>query len=256
MPRYTMYSVTWHYRVFHVDVDVDRYVLARAGVQATEDVEQGLTQDDFDMYYEVWERFDETATQYIHLSRLSEFVEALEEPLKLPAPNRFRLIALDIQICAGNRVHCIDILDALTKNFLGTPLDTTEMVDLKKTGPERRDYVPVSSTLRRQRQNYCAIIIQNAWREYLKRQGRPYPPHRAPVIICGPPTAAANAAESHDARARSTSSTDDKSNRGLSDGLRKVIRLQLSVITQPTATAAVSTSSPAPATAPAALDAQ
>lgn len=62
-------------------------------VQATEDVQQGLTQDDFDMYYEVWERFDETATQYIHLSRLSEFVDALEEPLKLPAPNRFRLIA-------------------------------------------------------------------------------------------------------------------------------------------------------------------
>jgi len=229
-------------------------VLARAGVQATEDVEQGLTQDDFDMYYEVWERFDETATQYIHLSRLSEFVEALEEPLKLSAPNRFRLIALDIPICDGDRVHCIDILDALTKNFLGTPLDTTEMVDLKKSGPERRDYVPVSSTLRRQRQNYCAIIIQNAWREYLKRQGRPHPPRRAPVIICGPPTAAANAAE--DARARSTSSTDDKSNRGLSDGLRKVIRLQLSVITHPTATAAASTSPPAPATAPAALDAQ
>ena len=224
-------------------------------VQATEDVEQGLTQDDFDMYYEVWERFDETATQYIHLSRLTEFVDALEEPLKLPLPNRFRLIALDIPICDGDRVHCIDILDALTKNFLGTPLDTTEMVDLKKSGPERRDYVPVSSTLRRQRQNYCTIIIQNAWREYLKRQGRPYPPHRAPVIICGPPTAAVNASKPNDVPGRSASSTDDnKGNRGLSDGLRKVIRLQLSVITHPST--AASLSPPAPATAPAALDAQ
>jgi len=224
------------------------------GVQATEDVEQGLTQDDFDMYYEVWERFDETATQYIHLSRLSEFVDALEEPLKLPAPNRFRLIALDIPICDGDRMHCIDILDALTKNFLGTPLDTTEMVDLKKSGPERRDYVPVSSTLRLQRQNYCAIIIQNVWREYLKRHGRPHPPRRAPVIVCGPPTAAVDAGVPDDHHVRRRTSPGDKSNRGLSDGLRKVIRLQLSVIAHPgsTATAAVST---APATAPPAFNA-
>ena len=219
-------------------------------------MEQGLTQDDFDMYYEVWERFDETATQYIHLSRLSEFVEALEEPLKLPSPNRFRLIALDIPICDGDRMHCIDILDALTKNFLGTPLDTTEMVDLKKSGLKRRDYTPVSSTLRRQRQNYCAIVIQNAWREYLRRQGRPYPPRRAPVVVCGPPTVTVAAAEAGASQARRVVSVDDKSNRRLSDGLRKVIRLQLSVIPHPAATAAVSTSPQAPATAPAAFNAQ
>lgn len=214
-------------------------------------MEQGLTQDDFDMYYEVWERFDEAATQYIHLSRLSEFVDALEEPLKLTAPNRFRLIALDIPICDGDRVHCIDILDALTKNFLGTPLDTTEMVDLKKSGPERRDYVPVSSTLRRQRQNYCAIIIQNAWREYLKRHGRPYPPRRVPVTVCGPLTTCVISGDVGDAHKLST---DDKSNRGLSDGLRKVIRLQLSVIAPPVATASIADSSLfVPATAPAGI---
>jgi len=28
-------------------------------LQATEDVQQGLTQDDIDMYYEIWERYDE-----------------------------------------------------------------------------------------------------------------------------------------------------------------------------------------------------
>ena len=42
--------------------------------QATEDVQQGLTQDDFDMYYETWEKFDEAATQYIPLSALSSSV--------------------------------------------------------------------------------------------------------------------------------------------------------------------------------------
>ena len=45
--------------------------------QATEDVQQGLTQDDFDMYYEVWERFDEKATQYIPLDRYPLFYRYL-----------------------------------------------------------------------------------------------------------------------------------------------------------------------------------
>jgi len=64
--------------------------------QATEDVQQGLTQDDFDMYYETWEKFDEAATQYIPLSALSEFVDTLEEPLRLPAPNLYKLVSLNI----------------------------------------------------------------------------------------------------------------------------------------------------------------
>ena len=82
-------------------------------MQATEDVQQGLTQDDFDMYYETWEKFDEAATQYIPLSALSEFVDTLEEPLRLPAPNLYKLVSLNIPICDGDRVHCVDILDAL-----------------------------------------------------------------------------------------------------------------------------------------------
>jgi len=81
-------------------------------------VQQGLTQDDFDMYYEIWELFDEKASQYIPLERLSEFVDRLEEPLRIALPNHYRLVLLDIPICDDDRVHCVDILDALTKNFL------------------------------------------------------------------------------------------------------------------------------------------
>src|SRR2546426_356365 len=66
--------------------------------QATEDVQQGLTQDDFDMYYEIWEKFDEDATQFIQFSRLSEFLDALETPLRIPAPNFFKLVTLNIPL--------------------------------------------------------------------------------------------------------------------------------------------------------------
>lgn len=33
--------------------------------QATEDVQEGLTDDDYDMYYEIWQQFDPDGSQYI-----------------------------------------------------------------------------------------------------------------------------------------------------------------------------------------------
>jgi len=144
---------------------------ARVLIQATEDVQKGLTQDDFDMYYEVWEMFDETCTQFLPLSRLSEFVDTLEEPLRLPAPNYCKLITLDIPIYEGDVVHCIDVLDALAQNYLGTTRDVTgELGDLKK-GPERARYRLATSTMMRRREEYCARIIQTAWRQ-LVLEGR------------------------------------------------------------------------------------
>lgn len=38
--------------------------------QATEDVQEGLTDDDYDMYYEIWQQFDPDGTQYIRYSSL------------------------------------------------------------------------------------------------------------------------------------------------------------------------------------------
>ena len=131
--------------------------------QATEDVQQGLTQDDFDMYYEVWERYDTEATTYIDLSVLEEFCDALDEPLRLPAPNYLKIATLDIPICKDEKVHCVDILDALTKNFLGT---TGEIEADIKAGPEKVNYYPVSSTLARQREIWAAKKIAKMWREY------------------------------------------------------------------------------------------
>jgi hypothetical protein len=67
-----------------------------------------------------WQKFDPHGTEFIQYSQLSEFVESLEEPLGIPKPNRLKLISMDLTICERERVHCVDILDALTKNFLGT----------------------------------------------------------------------------------------------------------------------------------------
>ena len=67
-----------------------------------------------------WERFDEDASGYIRLDQLSDFLDNLEPPLGIPVPNYFSIIHLDIPICDGDQVHCVDILDSLAKNYLGT----------------------------------------------------------------------------------------------------------------------------------------
>ncbi|KAL1421885.1 hypothetical protein MTO96_022598 [Rhipicephalus appendiculatus] len=136
---------------------------------ATEDVQEGLTDDDYDMYYEIWQQFDPKGTQYVAYSNLTNFVNALEEPLQIPKPNKYKLIALDIPICKDDMVYCVDILDALTRDFFARkghaieePPEITETV----IHLDRPGYEPVSSTLWRQREEYCARVIQRAWRRY------------------------------------------------------------------------------------------
>ena len=163
------YLVTYLVISFLVVINMYIAVILENFSQATEDVQQGITQDDFDMYYEIWEKFDEKATEYIPLDRLSEFVDALEEPLRLPSPNHYKLVSLNIPICKGEKVHCVDILDALTKNFLGTTGEPVDLGDVHK-GPERHDYEPISSTFKRQREIACARTIQRMWRDFVVKK--------------------------------------------------------------------------------------
>ena len=133
-------------------------------------MQQGLTQDDFDMYYEVWERYDEKASQYIPLAVVPDFLAALEEPLRLAPPNFYKMVALDIPICDGDRVHCVDILDALAKNFLSAGGSVAADIGDTRRARGRKNYTPVSSMVRRQREIYCAHVIQRAWRSYVDRK--------------------------------------------------------------------------------------
>lgn len=152
--------------------------------QATEDVQQGLTSDEFDLFYEKWEKFDPEATKFIPLGQLSDFVDYLEEPLRLPKPNHFMLVKLDIPICENDKVYCRDILDALTKNFLGTS-DTPGEIDVNEVekDKEKIEYKVVSSTLLRQKEHYAARVIQKAWRRYRNERGSlPSPPPYDMVI--------------------------------------------------------------------------
>jgi len=134
-------------------------------LEAVEDIQQGITERDIDMYYEVWENFDETATVYIPRERLGEFVDKLKDPLRIALPNHFKIVSMNITVCEGDKAHLLDVLDKLVKNFLGAT-DVDDLGCMLKRSVDKDGYKPVSSTLGHQRIVYSAKIAQRAWRGY------------------------------------------------------------------------------------------
>lgn len=51
----------------------------------------------------------------------------------------------------------------------GNPIEEAVEIGEIQTRPDEVDYEPISSTLWRQREEYCARVIQNAWRKYKQR---------------------------------------------------------------------------------------
>ncbi|XP_075873693.1 sodium channel protein type 2 subunit alpha-like [Nelusetta ayraudi] len=142
---------------------------------ATEESAEPLSEDDFEMFYEVWERFDPGATQFMEYSKLSDFADALDPPLRMPKPNMIQLISMDLPMVSGERIHCLDILFAFTKRVLG---EGDEMDVLRgqmeerfmASNPSKVSYEPITTTLRRRQEDTSAAIIQRAFRRYMIRQ--------------------------------------------------------------------------------------
>ncbi|TFK14622.1 E3 UFM1-protein ligase 1 [Platysternon megacephalum] len=142
---------------------------------ATEESAEPLSEDDFEMFYEVWEKFDPDATQFIEFSKLSDFAASLDPPLLLAKPNKVQLIAMDLPMVSGDRIHCLDILFAFTKRVLGESgeMDTLriQMEDrFMAANPSKVSYEPITTTLKRKQEEVSAVIIQRAFRRYLLKQ--------------------------------------------------------------------------------------
>nr|XP_005290453.2 sodium channel protein type 2 subunit alpha-like isoform X1 [Chrysemys picta bellii] len=142
---------------------------------ATEESAEPLSEDDFEMFYEVWEKFDPDATQFIEYTKLSDFAASLDPPLLVAKPNTLQLIAMDLPMVSGDRIHCLDILFAFTKRVLG---DSDELDALRiqmedrfmAANPSKVSYEPITTTLKRKQEEVSATVIQRAYRHYLLRQ--------------------------------------------------------------------------------------
>ncbi|KAJ0174015.1 hypothetical protein K1T71_010161 [Dendrolimus kikuchii] len=148
--------------------------------QAHQEEEIGIVEDDLEMFYIRWSKYDPHATQFISFAQLSDFIASLDPPLGISKPNTVALVSFNLPIARGNKIHCLDILHALVKHVLGHVEETDtfrqlqEQMDIKfkKQFPTRKELEIVSSTRIWKREDKAARTIQRLWREYVKRKNR------------------------------------------------------------------------------------
>ncbi|XP_052520297.1 sodium channel protein type 7 subunit alpha [Budorcas taxicolor] len=134
-----------------------------------------LSEEDFRKFFQVWKRFDPDRTQYIDSSKLSDFAAALDPPLFMAKPNKGQLVAMDLPMAVGDRIHCLDVLLALTKRVLGKDLSMEKVLSEMESGftlanTFKITYEPITTTLKRKQEVISATIIQRAYKSYRLRQ--------------------------------------------------------------------------------------
>ncbi|NXP30191.1 SCN2A protein, partial [Leiothrix lutea] len=88
---------------------------------------------------------------------------------------KVQLIAMDLPMVSGDRIHCLDILFAFTKRVLG---ESGEMDALRiqmedrfmASNPSKASYEPITTTLKRKQEEVSAVIIQRAYRRHLLKR--------------------------------------------------------------------------------------
>lgn len=156
--------------------------------QAHEQEEIGITEDDFDAFYVIWEKYDPHATQYIKLEYIPDFLSELDSPLGVQKPNGMAIVAFNLPIVEGDRIHCLDVLMALVKRVLvhSGDEDQTKMSEehrdaneklkqqiadkYKSAFPQRQNVKVVSTTMQRKKEDVAAKTLQRAWRKHKMKQ--------------------------------------------------------------------------------------
>ncbi|KTF72683.1 hypothetical protein cypCar_00042079, partial [Cyprinus carpio] len=146
---------------------------------AQEESGDPLCEDDFEMFDQTWEKFDIDATQFIQYNRVFDFVDALQEPLRIAKPNRLKLITMDLPIVTGDKIHCLDILLAVTYEVLGDTIEMAAMREsieakFKMNNPTSASFEPITTTLRRKEEERAAIAVQRRYRRHLLKRAIRY----------------------------------------------------------------------------------
>ena len=160
--------------IFLVVINMFIAVILENFNQAHEQEEVGITEDDFDMFYAIWERYDPLATQFIKYEQLSNFVADLEPPLGIAKPNEIALVSFDLPIVEGDKLHCLDVLMSLVKYVLGNVEETEEFTQLhdqmeqkfQSAFPTRVNTTKKTTTMMRKKEDVAAKTLQRAWRSW------------------------------------------------------------------------------------------
>lgn len=175
-----LYMVSFILVTFMVIVNMYIAVILENFNQATEDEEIGVTDDDIQMFYTHWQRYDPNATQYIDYSRLSDFLDELDPPLRIPKPNENTFSRLDIPIRDNDKIHCADVLLASLKSTAIGHIEETDEDTLKYISntienklitafPLRAKDPSLSSTAQKIQELKAAITIQTMYKRWKNR---------------------------------------------------------------------------------------
>ncbi|CAG5099650.1 Oidioi.mRNA.OKI2018_I69.XSR.g16619.t1.cds [Oikopleura dioica] len=137
----------------------------------------GIVDEDYEFFYNVWGKYDPKATQFVDVHLMSDLLHELPKPFKVKKPNEIKIAALQLPVMDGGRIHCLDVLYALTKRLLGDIEVKKEMLEdvqrkLEKVFPNRRKLFPVTTTLEIRQELKAATVIQRAYRAWHDRVSR------------------------------------------------------------------------------------
>ncbi|GFW04359.1 sodium channel protein para [Trichonephila clavipes] len=164
----TFFVVSYIIIVYYIIIKTHLVVILDSFETAMWEYENILLKEDYEMFAEVWQKFDNNARGIIKFSNLPDLLDVLEEPFHFCKPNRYLIATLNIPIYEGDLVFYADVMDALTRDFMSHKAHLVEIPDsipglLDTKGKTLKK---IGSTLWRQRQNHCAYVIQRAWRRY------------------------------------------------------------------------------------------
>ncbi|XP_076802540.1 LOW QUALITY PROTEIN: sodium channel protein type 4 subunit alpha B-like [Clavelina lepadiformis] len=94
---------------------------------ATKDHEKALTADDFEHFFDMWQRFDKKGRGKLSLEQLSDLLHVVDRPLRMKQPNKMHIANMRIPMCKGHKLFIVDVAAALIKNILGTEGFSEEM---------------------------------------------------------------------------------------------------------------------------------
>lgn len=172
-----IYFVSYITLLFLIIVNMYIAVILENFNEAQSQDEIGLTDDDFETFIQVWENYDSTATHYIQYKQLSDLLDDLDPPLRIPKPNVEVFEKLDVPLRQGNKIYCLDLLQVLVRRVLGNMegFEEEDMTDLVQRLEERfskkdaknKDEEKVSNVIEHFRtENLAAARIQRAFRVY------------------------------------------------------------------------------------------
>jgi hypothetical protein len=142
--------------------------------QAHEQEEIGVTEDDFEHFYTIWEKYDPHATQFIKLDHLTDFIDELGPPLGVQKPNDMAITSFNLPIIEGDLIHCLDVLHGLSSYALGNFESTKEFkvvqakIDEQFSAffPLRVNLFPITTTIERKKLEIAARTLQRAWKKF------------------------------------------------------------------------------------------